>query len=324
MSGVTTVAVAAADDGIRLDRWFKRHYPGLAHGRLEKLLRTGQVRVDGARAKAADRLNQGQQVRVPPLPATDTTVRTTAPPPRVDARDVADLKKRILFRDDWMIVLDKPAGLAVQGGSGQTKHLDAMLDGLRFDGKERPRLVHRLDRDTSGVLVLARSAAAASKLAEAFRDKTARKLYWAITAGVPKPRHGKIDLALAKIAGPGGERMMGDDEDGKRAVSLFRVIDAAPPNAALVGMMPLTGRTHQLRAHCAFLKTPILGDFKYGGPAADLGDLVDKRLMLHARRLVLPHPKAGTIDVAAELPPHFKSALKALGLQPDGDEGWPD
>ncbi|HSR70779.1 MAG TPA: pseudouridine synthase, partial [Kiloniellales bacterium] len=195
---VQTLTVAPEEAELRLDRWFRSRFPGLTHGRLEKLLRTGQVRIDGRRARAGTRLEAGQRVRVPPLPEAARPAPTPAPVKQPSVEDVAELRGRVLHRDDWLVAIDKPAGLAVQGGSGQTRHLDAMLEALRFDAPERPRLVHRLDRDTSGVLLLARSAAAARRLAAAFRGRDAEKLYWALVVGRPEPPRGRIELALAK------------------------------------------------------------------------------------------------------------------------------
>jgi len=217
MSGVQTIAVAADDGEIRLDRWFRRHFPGLGHGRLEKLLRTGQIRLDGKRASAGDRIVPGQIIRVPPLGDLSSPPPRPAVAPR--PRDIEMVQRAVIHRDEDLIVLNKPAGLAVQGGTNTERHLDQMLDALRFDSDERPRLVHRLDRDTSGVLVLARSAASAAKLAQAFRDKRTRKIYWAAVVGLPKPRAGRIDQALAKLPGPAGERVAPDEDEGKRAVT---------------------------------------------------------------------------------------------------------
>ncbi|HYM33714.1 MAG TPA: RluA family pseudouridine synthase, partial [Candidatus Cybelea sp.] len=294
-------------------RWFKRRFPALGHGRLEKLLRTGQVRLDGGRAKAADRVTVGQRVRVPPL--------GEVPPPaekrelRVRDADARDLKKRVLHRDASVLVIDKPPGLATQGGSKLDRHLDAMLDALRFDAAERPRLVHRLDKDTSGVLVLARTRVAATKLAEAFRHKSARKVYWALVAGVPKLRRGRIDVPLAKVLGPAGERVMADDDAGKRAVTWYAVVETAGRRAAWLALMPETGRTHQLRAHCAYLGTPIVGDGKYGADTAGLGAEISRKLHLHARSLTLPHPDGGTLSVTAPLPAHMRETWAMLGFE---------
>jgi len=316
---VQTVTVDPVDADIRLDRWFKRHFPTLAHGRLEKLLRTGQIRVDGKRAEASVRVFPGQAIRVPPLdlPSSDAPL---PPKPRSEAEDrmVAQLKKLILHRDDDILVINKPPGLAVQGGTGTYEHLDGMLDELRFGHAERPRLVHRLDRDTSGVLVLARHPQAATRLAAAFRDRAMEKIYWAITVGVPTPRSGKIDKALAKAAGPSGrERVAVDAADAKRAVSLYRVIDSVAKQAALVELMPVTGRTHQLRVHCAAIGTPILGDGKYGGPGAYLpGADVTNQLHLHARSLTLPRVGAPPLTLIAPPSAHFASACRWLGLDP--------
>ena len=324
MSGVTTITVADDEAELRLDRWFRRHYPAVAHGRLEKLLRTGQVRVDGKRAKAAFRLSPGMAVRVPPLgeSAAPTAKPAPRPAPKVADDELARLRDAVLYRDADVIALNKPHGLAVQGGTGTEKHLDAMLDALRFDAKERPRLVHRLDRDTSGVLLLARSAAAARWLGEAFRGREARKVYWSLVVGVPKIRQGRVDLALAKLPGRGGEKMVADDEAGKRAVTYYTVIEAAGKKAAWLAMMPLTGRTHQLRAHAAALGTPILGDGKYGGQAAFFEQAsgtgqAGRRLHLHAREIALRAPDGRLLRVTAPLPPHMRETWAFFGFDPD-------
>ena len=315
MTAVRMLSVAEDEADLRLDRWFRRHFPDLAHGRLEKLLRTGQIRVDGRRAKAGLRLAPGQAIRIPPAVETGPAPAANAPP-AVSRQDREALEAAVLHRDDWVIALDKPPGLAVQGGTGQTRHLDAMLDALRFGAEEPPRLVHRLDKDTSGVLLLGRSRAAAKTLAEAFRSRAARKLYWAAVAGVPERPEGRIDLALAKGGGAGRERMREDAAEGRRAVTRYRVVDALGKTAAWLALMPLTGRTHQLRAHCAALGTPILGDGKYGGRKAfAAGATLPKRLHLHARAISLPHPSGqGLLEVSAPLPPHMAETWAFLGF----------
>jgi 23S rRNA pseudouridine955/2504/2580 synthase len=225
------------------------------------------------------------------------------------------VQRAVLHIDDDVIVIDKPPGLAVQGGTNTERHLDALLDALRFGAEERPRLVHRLDRDTSGVLVLARSAAAAAKLAAAFRDKTTRKIYWAAVVGEPKPRRGRIDQPLAKLPGRGGERVAPDEEEGKRAVTYYRTVSQAGGKITWLALQPITGRTHQLRAHCVALGTPILGDGKYGGAAAHPAGVPHPRqLHLHARALALPHPRGGTLVVTAPLPPHMKETWQFFGF----------
>src|SRR5712671_1974146 len=253
-----TITVRPEDGAGRLDRWFKRHYPALTHGRLEKLLRTGQIRVDGKRAHARDPVEPGQAIRVPPLPEAPapSPAASKSKTPRAREQDVALLRDAVLYRDDWAIVVNKPAGLAVQGGTNTERHVDALLDGLRFDSAERPRLVHRLDKDTSGVLLIARNAAAAAFFTRAFREKTTRKTYWAAVIGLPQLPQGRIDLALAKRAGAGGERVHAGDEDGKSAVTYYRVMDQVGDRAGWLALLPVTGRTHQLRAHCAALGTP--------------------------------------------------------------------
>jgi 23S rRNA pseudouridine955/2504/2580 synthase len=327
MSGVRNLEVAPDESELRLDRWFRRRFPTLGRARLEKLLRTGQVRVDGRRAKSGTRLEAGQIVRVPPLAEADAGVRpaTRTRPGGPSAADARALREAVLYKDDWAIAIDKPAGLAVQGGTGLRHYLDAMLDALRFDRDEAPRLVHRLDKDTSGVLLLARSLPAARRLTAAFKDKRAHKLYWALVVGCPKPRRGRIDVALGKRLGPAGETVRPGAPAAKPATTLYQVVEtrALPAGGQLAWLvlMPLTGRTHQLRAHCAALGTPILGDGKYGGrqafPGGPLpdGSEMPKRLMLHARELALPHPEdETTLRVEAPLPAHMARAFAGLGL----------
>lgn len=329
-SAVQTVSVAPDEADLRLDRWFKRRYPALTHGRLEKLLRTGQVRVDGRRAKASLRLAAGQVVRVPPLDRAPSAPRAQPRPP-ADPVVAAWLRDLILFEDDEVIAINKPPGLPVQGGTKSERNLDAMLGALAGRTGEPPRLVHRLDKDTSGVLLLARSAKAAASLTAAFRRKTTEKLYWALVVGVPEPKAGRIDLAVAKLPGPAGERMVpvdpddgaADGLDAKRAVTLFAVVDQAGGEAAWLALKPLTGRTHQLRVHAAALGTPILGDGKYGGKAAFLqGHGLSRKLHLHARRIVVPRPNdrpggGAPIDVTAPLPDHMRETWRFFGFDPD-------
>ncbi|MCH7956082.1 MAG: RluA family pseudouridine synthase [Proteobacteria bacterium] len=314
MSGVRTIPVAPDEADLRLDRWFRRHFPDVTHARLQKWLRTGQVRVDGRRAKAGVRLETGQSVRVPPMVA-ETPPSAKGPPPAPTAAEAEALRARVIHRDAHVIAIDKPPGLAVQGGTRTRHHLDAMLDALRYESTERPRLVHRLDKDTSGVLLLARSAAAAAKLAAAFRSKAARKVYWAAVAGVPRPARGRIDLALAKVPGRGGERVGPAAGAGKKAVTRYRVVEKAGRKTAWLVLEPLTGRTHQLRAHCAALGTPILGDGKYGGRKAFLeGGGVSRKLHLHARAIRIPHPAGGVLEVCAPLPGHMAATWNFLGF----------
>jgi len=322
VSGVQTIRITADEADQRLDRWFRKRFPGLSHGRLEKLLRTGQVRVDGARAKAATRLEAGQAVRVPPMDpetaAGQQPPRGSALPaaPAVSAGDLKDLRAAILHQDDWLIALNKPAGLATQGGSGVVRHIDAMLDGLKQTPRdERPRLVHRLDKDTSGVLLLARTAAAARALTRAFRDRETRKIYWAIVAGTPKPRAGTIRAPLLKGGPAGRERVAHDPANGQPAVTDYQIVDDAAGVASWLWMEPRTGRTHQLRVHATVLGTPVLGDGKYGGADAFLsGAELDRRLHLHARQIALPHPAGGMLLVEAPLPSHMAQAFRYFGF----------
>lgn len=336
MDSVKTLQVAEAEAGLRLDRWFRRRFPGLAHGRLEKLLRTGQVRVDGGRAKAGVRLLAGQQVRVPPLPgdmevaAPDRLLRMD----RLSEDGQRMLLGAVLHMDDSVIVINKPPGLAVQGGSGTARHIDGMLDVLRFGCDERPRLVHRLDRDTSGILLLARNPAAAKKLGQVFREGTARKIYWALTSGVPRIRQGRIQAPLAKLGGDAGtqwemrERVRAVDAGdvrGKAADTVYKVIEAAGHAAAWTAFMPLTGRTHQIRAHAELAGMPVAGDSKYGAGKSVVHG-ISKLLHLHARSISLPHPAGGKLLAHAPLPPHMLETWRFFGFDPemlmDPFAGW--
>jgi len=311
---VQTLTIAEAESETRLDRWFRRRFPQLTQGALQKMLRSGQIRVDGKRAEANTRLLAGQSVRVPPLPEGPAPAPERKP---VSERDARELERMVLYRDALVLVLDKPHGLAVQGGPGITRNLDAMLDALQFDADERPRLVHRLDRDTSGVLLLARTQQAAAYLAREFRGRGVEKTYWAVVVPQPEASEGRIDLALAKQAGARGERTVAVDDphEGARAITDFRTLDAARRRVAWLELKPLTGRTHQLRVHCAEgLGTPILGDGKYGGAAAHLDELPNQ-LHLHARALRLPHPEGGVLEAAAPLPPHMKETFGFFGFE---------
>lgn len=316
MSGVQTVAVEEDAEGMRLDRWIKKRFPALSQGRVEKLLRTGQIRLDGSRAKSNTRLMAGQSVRMPPLKTDVANAPAYRAMERTSKADKLLLESAILHQDHHVLVIDKPAGLAVQGGSKTVRHLDGMLDALTLGAAERPRLVHRLDKDTSGVLVLARTAKAARLLTEAFRSKASRKAYWAIVTGVPRRAMGRINLGIDKRPGRGGEKVVAD-EDGKPAISDYRVIEHAGRSAAWLSLEPVTGRTHQLRVHCAALGTPILGDGKYGGKAAFIegSDKAARQLHLHARAIRIPNPGGGILEVSAPLPDHMKKTWKLLGFE---------
>ena len=300
---------------MRLDRWFKTHYAEIPHSRLEKLLRTGQVRVDGGRVKASMRLAAGQMVRVPPLP-------DIAPEPSKTALSKAYrafLASITLYEDDDLMVLNKPPGIAVQGGTKTTHHLDRLLEGLGDSPKTRPRLVHRLDRDTSGVLVVAKRREVAAKLGRAFQTRSVRKIYWALVKGVPRPPQGKIDAALVKASGPEGDRVRkarpGEQEVAQSAVTYYSVVDRAGQTVAWLSLKPVTGRQHQLRAHMAILGYPILGDEKYQGDR-EMPEGLDNKLYLYARRISFPHPSGeGVIDVTAPLPEHMERAFAAFGFE---------
>ena len=315
--------IDADDDGIRLDRWFKRHYPHVTHVLLEKLLRKGEIRLDGKRAKAADRIAAGQGMRLPPQVVHAKDERPEKPNPDAKhplaSKDMGSLADRILYMDKQVIVIDKPPGLATQGGSGLTKHVDGMLDSLQYEKPTRPKLVHRLDRDTSGVLLIARTALAASGLSASLALRDTSKVYWALTRGVPKQKNGVVKGALAKEGTRGkDERMaLSDDEDAKFALTEYAVMATAGTEFAWVAARPITGRTHQIRVHLASLGTPIVGDFKYGGTdSRGRGDIADK-LHLHARSIDIGRPDGGRLQATAPLPPHMVKSWTLLGFDPD-------
>ena len=323
MAEARTFTVSDDDDGIRLDRWFKRNLPDVTFNIVSRWARTGQLRVNGARAAPGDRLEAGQEIRVPPPEAAPA--RTGRAQPRRDplTEDEAQfVRDMVIFRDRNAFVLNKPPGLATQGGTKTTQHLDRLLDGLA-DGDSRPKLVHRLDKDTSGALLVARTPRAAGHFAKAFSGRTARKVYWAIVVGDVSGEEGTIDAPLAKQPGTGGEKMHISEEHGLPAKTRWRVIDRAGNRAAWVELQPLTGRTHQLRAHMAAIGHPIVGDAKYGGPDAFLTGGISRKLHLHARRLKIDAPDGGKIDQSAELPPHFAESLSMLGFEPMAGDMMP-
>lgn len=332
---VTHLIVTENEDGMRVDRWFKRRLPELSLSHLNKIVRKGEVRIDGKRCVTATRLTSGASVRVPPLevapkPGAPAIKR---PPSEADARAIRDM---VLFEDKHLIVLNKPYGLAVQGGSGTTRHVDGMLEALADEKGEKPRLVHRLDRDTSGVLLVAKSRKIASELGEAFRSRQARKIYWAVVEGVPRPAQGRISLFLAKGEGMGEARGKSSEnraglekmriakhgeEDAQHSITYYAIVDKAAPRVAWLSMKPVTGRTHQLRAHAEAIGHSIVGDPKYSGPKAvqpldpmrAIPGEVERKLHLLARRLVLPHPRGGMIDVTAPVPAHMQKTFDLFG-----------
>ena len=311
MREVKTLYVDKGEDGVRLDRWFKRRWPHLNHIHLQKLTRSGQIRVDGARAKPDTRLVAGSQVRVPPLP--------DAPPAlargEIDPRDAAFIKSLVIYEDDQVLALNKPSGLAVQGGTKTTRHVDGLLSAWG-EGLDRPRLVHRLDRDTSGVRVLGKSPQAAAQLAGSFAKRRVQKIYGAIVTGFPKPGEGTIDRSLAK-QGMGDREMMApadlSDPRAETAETEYVTLARAGPRAAWMALWPHTGRTHQLRAHMLLLGHPIVGDPKYNTPASQaLSEGL--KLQLHARRLVLPHPSRGTLALEAPISREMRAGFERFGF----------
>lgn len=335
MSGVQHVMVEAGEGDQRLDRWLKRRFPQISQVQIEKFCRKGDLRVDKGRVKPSARVEEGQTVRIPPLPEGPKPVH--AAPLKVSDKDAKMIRSCVIYRDNDVIALNKPAGLPVQGGSGLTRHLDALMPALRFELDENPRLVHRLDKDTSGVLVLARNRAAAAGLTANFRHRETRKIYWAAVAGAPLPRMGTIKYALVKARGHGrggeGEKMyclhpndIETTEGAKRAHTDYATIEGAGGRVTWMGLVPITGRTHQLRAHMAEMGHPIIGDGKYGGSGqenlgsgwgAQLGGELSRKLHLHARSLTIEHPVTkARLHLTAPLPEHMTRTWETLGWVP--------
>jgi 23S rRNA pseudouridine955/2504/2580 synthase len=318
---IQIVTVKDDDDDIRLDRWFKRHYPDIKHGQLEKLLRQGKVKVSGKKVKSNHRVVAGDEIRVPPVEAPKKSTMQNKPKttPSISKEEAEQLQNSVLYMDDDIIAINKPAGLAVQGGSKTNKHIDGMLDALKFDKKERPKLVHRLDKDTSGVLLLARTAKAAGMLNKAFKGHhDIRKKYWALVVGQPEIAEGQVNAPLLKVAGKGGEKVVVNEFEGKKAITEFRTIDSALGQITWLEMEPLTGRTHQLRVHSCFLGCPILGDGKYGGKDAFISgtDIKSaKKLHLHARSITVNLPNRKTLEITAPLSKHMQETFKFFGFE---------
>ena len=324
---VRQFTVAADDEGIRLDRWFKRHLPQIGFATVSRWARTGQIRVDGKRARPEDRLAAGQALRVPPGGEIAARPKPRRREPTAEQLEAAEAM--LVLKTDAALVLNKPPGLATQGGTGTFNHVDGLLDAYHGDHEPRPRLVHRLDKDTSGVLLVARTPGSAAFFSKRFSGRSAKKIYWALVVGVPEVDDGTIDAPLAKQPGTGGEKMHVNEESGQAARTRYRVLDRAGNRAAWVELQPLTGRTHQLRVHMAAIGHPIVGDGKYGGQEAFLTGAISRKMHLHARRLIIDAPRGkdgggGTIDVTAELPEHFAASMDQLGFDPSTSRAEPE
>ncbi|MFB0613482.1 RluA family pseudouridine synthase [Aurantiacibacter poecillastricola] len=318
---VRQFTVGEDDDGVRLDRWFKRHLPQVGFGTVSRWARTGQLRVDGKRAKVDDRLAQGQVLRVPP--GGEDTARTQRGRRELTPEEESLADDILITRTKAALVINKPPGLATQGGTKTNRHVDGLLDAYAGEDEPRPRLVHRLDKDTSGILLVARTPGSAAFFSKRFSGRSAKKIYWALVVGVPDIHEGEIEAPLAKQPGTGGEKMHVDHENGQPAKTVYRVVERAGNAAAWVELQPLTGRTHQLRVHMAAMGHPIVGDGKYGGQDAFLTGSVSRKMHLHARRLIIEAPGGGKLDVTADLPEHFAQSMEQLGFDLSLSEAEP-
>ncbi len=316
-TGVQTLVVEPDEADMRVDRFLVARFPQLAFTHIQRIVRKGELRIDGKRAQPNDRLLAGQKVRVPPL-----KLDQPRPVSRNAAKDQDDrdfLKSITLYEDKDVLIINKPMGLAVQGGSGTKRHVDGLLEALKDDEGQKPRLVHRLDKDTAGCLVIAKTRFAASTMAKSFRARTTRKIYWALVAGVPRVRQGRVSTYLAKEGDEGDSRMRvakHGDEGASHALTYYAVVDTAAQKLAWLSLKPVTGRTHQLRAHAAHIGHPIVGDPKYFDIENwELPGGIQNKLHLLARRIVIAHPRTGKpIDVTAPLPPHMQQSFNLLGL----------
>ena len=332
MSTIQHILIGSDEAEQRIDRWLRRRFTNISQSQIEKLCRKGQIRVNGGRIKSKTRVFPGQIIRIPPLNALELDRKLDTDYISTSDRDM--IRNCVLYKDDFILVLNKPAGLPVQGGSKQTRYIDGMTSALSFEREDRPRLVHRLDKDTSGVLILARTQAAASELTKAFRHKNTKKIYWALVAGVPYPKIGSIKYGLLKARGHGkdgsGERMhcvhpdeISVTEGAKRAQTNYATLCFLAKRAAWMALVPITGRTHQLRAHMAELGHPIIGDGKYGGSSqynqgegwgSALGDEISKKMHLHARSLTIQHPFTGKeMLFLAPMPDHMEKTWEYFG-----------
>jgi len=316
---VQTVVVTADENNMRVDRFLEARFPGLSFSHIQRIVRKGELRVNGKRADSKDRLEEGQSIRIPPLRLDAPKVSGHLSEAALKTLDA--LKAMTLFEDDDVLVLNKPAGLAVQGGSGTTRHVDLMLEVMRDAKGQKPRLVHRLDKETSGCLLVAKTRFAATALTGSFRHRSARKIYWALVAGVPKPKQGRISTYLAKEESEEDTIMRvaaHGDEGASHAVTYYAVVETSAQKLAWVSLKPVTGRTHQLRAHMAHIDHAIVGDPKYFTKENwELPGGLQNRLHLLARRIIIPHPRGGVIDATAPLPPHMLQSWNLLGLEAD-------
>lgn len=323
---VRQFTVGEDDAGVRVDRWFKRHLPQIGFGTVSRWARTGQLRVDGKRVRPEDRLTVGQVLRIPP--GGEDAERKAHVPRSLTPEQIAEARAMVIKQTKSAIVLNKPPGLATQGGTKTNRHIDGLLDAFVEGDEPRPRLVHRLDKDTSGVLLIARTPGSAASYSRRFAGRSAKKVYWALVVGVPEVHEGEIDAPLAKQPGTGGEKMHVDHENGQPAKTRYRVVERAGNRAAWVELEPLTGRTHQLRVHMAAMGHPIVGDGKYGGQDAFLTGSISRKMHLHARRLLIAEPaidgqEGGKLDVTAELPEHFAASMEQLGFDPSLSQAKP-
>lgn len=289
--------ITSKEQGFKIDRFLINQ--GLAFSLIQKLIRKKLIKINGVKAKISDRLEVDDEIQIF---ANIDFKEIKQKQPKIDNSFLTSIKKSIIFQDDNLIVINKASGIAVQGGSGIKIAIDDILPGLKFNLDENPKLVHRIDKDTSGILLLARNRKSADFLSEAFKNKTIKKTYLALVKGVPAKKNGVINFPLLKKYQGVNEKVYRDDINGKEAITFYNVIKSYPNDTSLVEVNPVTGRTHQIRVHLKEIGHPIIGDFKYGSKNTNFDDLkMKKRLYLHAFKIeISPYFNSTKLEVCSD------------------------
>ncbi len=303
-----TVTITEQDNDIRLDRFFKRHFPDVPFGMVAKAVRRKAIRLNGARCDVSTRLCTGDVISFPSFNVDENPTEVK----KDFSKQAREFEKYIIYKDSYILVINKPAGLAVQGGTGINVSVDDLATHWNFEYEDKPKLVHRIDKETSGILILARKVDVAAELSELFKRRQIDKFYTAITKGVIDPRTGTLVSYLAKKQVDDDYEKVVSTTDGKKAITNYEVIDYAASSYALLSLNILTGRTHQIRQQLAEKNCPILGDSKYGNREST-PNFIKPKLYLHATLLKF-ELRGKLYELKADFPDYFKDALLNLGL----------